>query len=416
MNSPWLNANSLSVEQWRCYRQRVIFDCDKWDPQVEDTSTVAMTPLVLDAAEWARVAQFATSLARETAAAENELLQRPELHDQLGIPRAVRNAMRPSQWFTESRFPRVIRFDFHSTDDGWQISEANTDVPGGFIESSGMTQLMATHFPTLAHTGDPADELARAVASRVGDGVVALVHASAYSDDRQVMIYLGRRLRSRGVSSRLMSPDQLRWVNGRAFAIGEKSNEPIALAVRFYPAEWLPNLPRAARWEHFFSGSRIPICNPGTSLLTQSKRLPLVWRELRTPLTTWTQLLPETHDPRDVDWHGADEWILKPALGRVGDGIGIAGVTDDATWRRIRREVDRHPSQWVAQRRFRVRPVIVNGNREYPCLGVFTIGERVVGAYGRLCARPLTDFRAADTAVLVSGGPVEQRPASTHGS
>lgn len=27
--------------------------------------------------------------------------------------------------------PRFLRFDFHPTEEGWRLSEANTDVPGG---------------------------------------------------------------------------------------------------------------------------------------------------------------------------------------------------------------------------------------------------------------------------------------------
>jgi hypothetical protein len=32
--------------------------------------------------------------------------------------------------------PRLVRFDFHLTDAGWVISEANCDVPGGINEAS----------------------------------------------------------------------------------------------------------------------------------------------------------------------------------------------------------------------------------------------------------------------------------------
>ena len=39
----------------------------------------------------------------------------------------------------------------------------------------------------------------------------------------------------------------------------------------------------------------------------------------------------------------------------------------------------------------------------HPCIGVYTVDDRVAGAYGRLSARALTDWRSRDAAVLVAG-------------
>jgi len=402
MRSPWTVAPALSLDEWYQYRHRVIFDCDKWDPQVEDVSTLAAHALVLDAAEWTQVVRIAESLARETLAAEQELRGRFDLHAKLGLPWTIRNALRsarldaaPTDW------PRVIRFDFHATDDGWRISEANTDVPGGFIESSGMTALIAKYYPGFACLGDPAGELAQAIRSKSNGGPVALLHASAYADDRQVMAYLARRLDALGLQNLLASPDQLRWRDGRAVLQGLDDDASLDAIIRFFPAEWLPNLDRGSGWAHFFQASRTLLCNPGATILTQSKRLPLVWDELRTPMTTWRKYLPETRDPREVDWDSSDDWVVKPAFGRVGEGIGLRGTTDANAWRRIRRDVRWHPGSWIVQRRFRPIPVESNPSIAYPCLGVFTIDERVVGAYGRLAASLVTDYRALDAAVLV---------------
>ena len=123
----------------RAIRRRAIFECCKWDPQVEDVSTIADVPIVLDAGAWRGLVVTAERLAAEIAAAESELRQRPELHDLLGLPRYDSPACSPRQrqhaWLPA---PRFIRFDFHHTDAGWRISEANTDVPGGLNEASGL--------------------------------------------------------------------------------------------------------------------------------------------------------------------------------------------------------------------------------------------------------------------------------------
>lgn len=184
--------------------------------------------------------------------------------------------------------------------------------------------------------------------------------------------------------------------------VTESSSSKVDAVVRFFPAEWMPDLPRACGWASFFAGTAIPISNAATAILTQSKRFPLVWDALRTRLDAWRTMLPETFDPREIQWQGSDEWVLKPALGRVGEDIGIAGVTPPKELERIAQSVRRHPDHWVAQRRFEATPVTLGGRPRYPSIGVYTVNGRVAGAYGRIAERPLIDARAQDAAVLLA--------------
>ncbi len=300
----------------------------------------------------------------------------------------------------------MLRFDFHWTTEGWRISEANTDVPGGFNEASGLARLMAPHVPGFEPAGDPAGALAAAIAEASPGGGVALVHATAYTDDRQVMVYLARELEARGRQALLAAPDHLSWRNGRAsFADGGME---IGAIVRFFPAEWLPNLPRACGWKHFFRGGRTPVSNPAAALLTQSKRFPRVWDRLETPLSAWRSALPEIRDPREASWRQEGNWVLKPALGRVGDGIGLAGVTPEKEWRAIRKQASRWPRAWAAQRRFETVPLRVAGEAYYPCVGVYTVAGRAAGAYGRVSRTPIVNHLAQDAAVLVELPPREE--------
>jgi glutathionylspermidine synthase len=396
---PWVETAPVGPAEHARLRRRAIFECCKWDPQVEDVSTVAPFPLMLRREAWDEVARLSEALAAEAAAAEEELARRPELHRELGLPRAVRRALKAIR--REGATPgiaRVLRFDFHWTTEGWRISEANTDVPGGFNEASGFARLMAPLFPGSEPSGDPAGSLADAVAAGTRpNGAVALVHATAYTDDRQVMVFLARELEARGRRALLAAPDHLRWRDGRAW-IG---NEELDALIRFFPAEWLPNLPRSSGWKHFFRGGRTPVNNPASALLPQSKRFPLVWDRLETPLPAWRRLLPETRDPREVPWKKDGGWVLKPALGRVGDGIGLAGVTPEKEWKQIRRELRFGGRWWAAQRRFDAVPMNVEGEPFYPCVGVYTIDGRAAGGYGRVARRPIVNHLAQDVAVLV---------------
>ena len=296
-----------------------------------------------------------------------------------------------------------MRFDFHFTTAGWRISEVNCDVPGGLNEASGYPALMAPHYPWAASVGDPAADYAAALARQAGPGgTVAFIHATAYSDDQQMMLYVARRLEAAGLTVHLASPDHLRWDAGRARLEAGWWRGPLDLIVRFFPAEWLDGLPRATAWRCLFAGSRTPLSNPATAILTQSKRFPLTWDALRTPLPAWRALLPETRDPRDAPWQSSDEWLVKPALGRVGEGVGLRGSVDAKEMRRIARSARWWPSRWIAQRRFDTVAVDVGGTAMFPCLGVYTLDDRVIGAYGRLAPRPLIDARAADAAVLAA--------------
>lgn len=402
---PLVCGSPLPSNTFTEIRRRMVLDYCKWDPQVEDVSVLCPFPLLIADAAWHQLARWSEQLTEETLAAERELLARPDLMGQLGLPRRLVRLFRAARPEDASAAgPRVMRFDFHWTTEGWRISEVNSDVPGGFIEASAFTNLVGHAVPSTMATGDPAGIYARAIAGLPVNSA-ALVHATAYSDDRQVMIYLAQRLVEYGLCTHLVSPTDVIWSSRQACVrIGAQTSE-IDLLVRFFPGEWLPNLGRRSGWERYFVHGQAPISNPGAALLSQSKRLPLVWERLGTRMPTWQSLLPETRDPRHAPWRSDDRWVLKPALGRVGDSIGLHGVTSTRDWTTIRRSVTWWPSHWVAQRRFEMVPLAAPPGETspwgYPVIGVYTIDRAVAGIYARLASRPLVDHLARDVAVLL---------------
>jgi len=411
MSAPWTMGESLPPEARPTFRRRAVFDGCKWDPQVGDVSVLAPAPILLSPEGWDELSTFASQLAAETLAMESELVARPDLHGALGQPRALCRAYRDVPASTAPGL-RVMRFDFHWTTEGWRLSEVNSDVPGGYVEASAVASLMAGHQPGARLAGDPTAEIAAAISTLCPGGRIGLVHATAYTDDRQVMVYLGRKLREIGLEPVLMAPDHVDWCAGQPRLPASWGGLPLDFLFRFFPAEWLPNLPRHSNWECFLHHQGVPMCNPATALLSQSKRLPLVWDRLATPHPTWSRLLPETRDPRDADWRRTEDWVLKPALGRVGDMVGMRGVTRDKEWRSIMRRATWFGRHWVAQRRFDAVPAEIEGREVFPCLGVYTLGSRACGIYGRVAAKPLIDHEAQDIAVLVAGAPNHGLPAT----
>ncbi|MGA2229711.1 MAG: glutathionylspermidine synthase family protein, partial [Tepidisphaeraceae bacterium] len=326
-SSPWRAAPPLEPSDFTTLRRQLILSGYKWDPQVGDVSTIAPFPILIPASQWRQLADLAQRLAAELMLAENELLTRPDLHSQLGLPRRLRRLFATSV----DRLPtppaaRVLRFDFHWTTDGWRISEVNSDVPGGFTEASNLPALMAAHYPGTTPAGDPAAMWADAIAlSAHGCKHVALLAAAGFMEDQQIMSYLASLLAQRGIRSSLALPHQLHWTNGSASLQTNWHRGPVGAIVRFYQAEWLANLPPKIGWQHLFFSGNTPVANPGISTLTESKRFPLVWDHLTTPLQTWRELLPESRDPRRVPWATDDNWLVKSAYCNTGDTVAIRG-------------------------------------------------------------------------------------------
>ncbi len=391
----------MDSKTFAAIRRRTLLEGCKWDPQVGDSNTLAPFPLILKASVWRTISAQAEQLAAEAAAAEEEIAQRPALLKSLGLPRALSTVLSTGADWTPAA-GRVIRFDFHNTNGGWRISEANSDVPGGFSEASSFTRMMADGYPNLRPSGDPAASWSMALAAAAGaSGTVALLSAPGYMEDHQVIAFLAARLRERGCRPHLAKPAQITWRDGRASLSTAWHSGPVDAIVRFYQAEWLCRLPRRIGWQHFFRGGSTPVANPALAIITESKRFPLVWDSLSIDLSAWRALLPETRDPRDAPWSHDDGWLLKTALCNTGDTISTREWMSPRDWLRTRFHARCFPGQWVAQRRFESLPVATPHGPRHACIGIYTINGKAAGAYARLSRTPVIDLAATDAALLL---------------
>src|SRR5262249_46850976 len=154
---------------------------------------------------------------------------------------------------------------------------------------SAFTAMLARHYPGAMPAGDPGAAWASAIARTAESADVALLSAPGFMEDHQVINYLAKRLRQLGVQARCSQPSQIQWIDGIASLGGTR----LGAVLRFYQSEWLVHLPRSTQWWNYFRGVRTPILNPGTCVLIESKRFPLVWDALSsTGIATWRQLLP----------------------------------------------------------------------------------------------------------------------------
>ena len=143
------------------------------------------------------------------------------------------------------------------------------------------------------------------------------------------------------------------------------------------------------------------MANPGVAALSESKRMPLTWDALATPLPAWRSFTPEAREPADAPWRTDEGWVLKQAYSNTGDTVSIRAAMTARAWAALAWKVRFAPRRWVAQRRFEVVPVECPLGAVHPCLGVYTVDGVASGVYGRITRKAIIDFAAVDVAVLV---------------
>jgi hypothetical protein len=213
---PYRCGERLDPASFAKLRRSLVLEHCKWDPQVGDFGTLADFPLLMPRATWNQLAAWSEALTAEGAAAERELLSRPELLGRLGLPRRLCRALAERRRDTDNSLtPRALRYDFHLTRDGWRISECNADVPGGYAEASAFTALMAAHCPDAIAAGDPGSAWAIAIARAAEGTDVALLSAPGFMEDHQVIHYLANRLRQLGLRAHCLQPSHGRSASSR---------------------------------------------------------------------------------------------------------------------------------------------------------------------------------------------------------
>ena len=396
---------SIPEEKYDDYRLNVMFDCYKWDPQFLDNNTIAKYALVISKEEHETLERLTEEIDKETIEAEEFINKNLKITKPLALPKKITAELKKMENYDASKHIRLMRYDFHPTqDDGWAVSEVNSDVPGGFAEASLMPQeainAIAKDF-TYKNFGEI---LANAIAKKViPGGRIMMVHCTCFSDDRQVMQYLGDKLKSMGFEIIYGAADHLNFENQVAYSVLDGNKGKIDGIVRFTPLEWLKDI-KPKRWEGYFT-TITPSCNHPIAIFAQTKRFPLIWDELEKngiKLSVWKKLLPETIEVKQVK--DREGFIFKPACGRVGENISIKEACKDNEYNEILKDVKKHPKEYLAQKKFISKPVKdENGNEFHVCLGSYTVDGKHGGYYARISNTPRIDSNAADIPVLIEG-------------
>lgn len=394
---------SIPKEKYDDYRLDCMFDCYKWDPQFLDNNTIAKHILVLSKKEANLVAELTEKLDKETRIAEEFLNHNLKLTKPLALPKEVHNELKKMNNYDPSQHIRLMRYDFHPTTDGkFVVSEVNSDVPGGFAESSLMPKLANSLFNNKYSSIDFSEILTNAIRKKVvKNGTIMMVHCTSYSDDRQVMQFLGDKLETIGFKILYAAADHLKFENNEAISILDGNEGKIDGIVRFTPLEWLKDI-KPKHWQGYFN-TITPSCNHPIAIFAQTKRFPLIWNDLEKngiDLSTWRELLPQTCEVKDA--HGKDNFIFKPACGRVGEKISIKEACKEEEFNAILQDVKKHPKEYLAQKKFESLPIKTDDGKSFHvCLGSYSVEGKHAGFYARISLLPRIDSNAADIPVLI---------------
>ena len=396
---------TIPKDKYDEYRLNLIFDCYKWDPQFQDNNTVARHVLVITKEEHEELKKLTEAIDKETIDAEKYLNENPKYAKPLNLPKEISKELKLMKNYDSEKHIRLMRYDFHPTIDGWNISEVNSDVPGGFAEASLMPQVAKYLFKEeqLYHINF-GDILTAAIAKKVkAGGRIMLVHCTSYSDDRQVMEYLGDKLEAMGFKVIYGAAEHVLFKDKNAYSVLFGNEGPLDGIFRFTPLEWLKDI-KPKCWEGYFD-TVTPSCNHPVAMFAQTKRFPLVWDRLELDglsLTNWKRLLPETVEVKEAK--GQKGFIYKPACGRVGEKISIKEACDTKEYEDILKEVKKKPKEYLAQKKFISKPLTSEeGEQFHVCLGSYTVDGKHAGYYARISDKPRIDSRAADIPVLIEG-------------
>lgn len=391
-------------EKYYDYRLQAMLDCYKWDPQFFDSNTLAKYILVLTSEENNKVINLTKNLDKETRLAEEYLNKNIKLSKKLALPKKIIEQIPNMQTYDKTQNIRLMRYDFHPSVDGnWVVTEVNSDVPGGFAESSLLPDLARRiiDMPELEYNSF-GEVMVKAINSKLNrKGTIMMVHCTCFSDDRQVMQYMGDRLKKEGYDIIYGAADHINFKNKKAYCILDNNKKDIDLIFRFTPLEWLIQM-KPRRWDGYFN-TITSSCNHPIGIYAQSKRFPFVWDDLENAgisMNTWRSLLPETLMVKDLG--SREGFIYKPVYGRVGEKISIKEACKGDEYAKILNDVKKHPNQYLAQKRFQSMPLKGDDNTEYHiCLGSYTVEGEHAGYYARMSPYPRIDSYAADIPVLI---------------
>ena len=353
----------------------------------------------------------------------------PDEAARYGYPSDVTRLVRAS-WDAGDR-TSWVRVDLLLGEDGvWRACEVNADCPGGHNEAHGLPRLArAAGFAEGVSPTTMLEDLAGRLAAlaRGPDGVegeVGMIFATAWSEDLQIRGLLKRTLAAMGVRSVLAPPTAPRLVDGALTLRGR----PIRALYRYFPTEYMEGQSNLDDLVAALGRGLVRTVPSFSQMYAQSKlAFARAWA-LRDRLdeahrAAIERYVPETLDlaevPAEVLFEAREGWVLKRALGRVGDQVFVGMLTSQAYWKGLVEELaalrsvhDGEREAWVAQRVVRQRPVPTPFGERFVTLGAYVLEGRFAGYFARIT--PVSHVSHDALCVPVSSATLARREEPPH--
>jgi glutathionylspermidine synthase len=376
-----------------------------WDAFFAGERRVDVLPLVLSERLHRGAVAAAEGVVAAIDAAARHAHEDPEEAARYGYHPDVTRLVRAS-WGAGDR-TSWVRVDLLLGDDGeWRACEVNADCPGGHNEAFGLPRLArAAGFTEGVNPTTMLEDLTERLAGLArgadgGQGDVGMIFATAWSEDLQICGLMQRTLAKMGVSAVFAPPTSPRIVDG-ALALGGR---PVRALYRYFPTEYMEGQENLGDLEHALERGLVRTLPSFSQMYAQSKlAFARAWA-LREGLGAEARAALERYTPETVDLaevppaqliEERERWVLKRALGRVGDQVFVGMLTSQAYWKglvdelaALRSGAPRGPSgereAWIAQRLVRQRPIPTPFGDRFVTLGAYVLDGRFTGYFARI--------------------------------
>jgi Glutathionylspermidine synthase preATP-grasp len=275
----------------------------------------------------------------------------------------------------------------------FRACEINADCPGGHNEALGLPRLArVAGFTGGVNPTTVVDAAAHRLQQLACGGAVGLVYATAYAEDLQVCALLARKLMALGTEA-LLAPPTAPRTRGRELSFGPR---PLRALYRFFPTEWMAGQRNIGDIAAAVESGRVRTLSSFAHIFAQSKvAFARAWTHEPTLAPADRDVLaarvPFTADAADIpmaelvgDRAG---WVLKRAMGRVGDQVFVGALFPQAEWSTLVRDVlaaRATGERWLAQRYVRQATLPTPWGPRYVTLGAYVMDGRFVGYFARI--------------------------------
>ena len=353
-----------------------------WDAYVAGRRRVDVHPLVLPPELHDAAVSAAEEVVRDVGRAAARAHDDPVERERYGFdPDVLRLAAASHAAGDRSSLMRVdLLLDASGR---WRACEINADCPGGHNEALGLPRLArAAGFLTGHDPTHVVDRLVAQLRVLADGGAVGLLLATGYAEDLQVCALIARELERAGTRAILAPPTAPRLRGGDLCIRGE----PVRALYRYFPTEWMSGQRNVDELVRAIETQRVRTLTSPAHIFAQSKlSFARAWADAQPPS------IPQTHAlldlPRRPIVDDREGWVVKRAMGRVGDEVFVGALFTELDWGWLvdhARALASQGQAWIAQRCIPQQPVPTPWGDRLVTLGAYVADGRFAGYFARL--------------------------------